>query len=474
MSTLLQYSFLPDAVFVNAKGSLKLVAQNPTSDKAMPFKSGRGGDTISIIFPFGDSRSDLTVNLDFGTGEISMPFICNKVGDNFIITTTEDTTLDPGETIQITFNDVPINNLTGTASVIIKESIGVHSGKTSVEVTKKAAALGVIVWLDPLVVGLGQTSNLQFKSAASTKVVVSGYPDGRGEKTFETPPYSGSDAVGIGSDTNPQRTYTATAWAGGNQSPPESITLTQVPPLITVFSPMENRSVGAGETVTLTWKTMYESSNEMKWLQSRKSNARSPFMSTPGTELTKIYNIGNHNAEFMPDAVTYSIIINGFKQPMRHDFVFKVNPVQLSYLKYKKDDLTEITYAFDPMEWKAVGASFGNNSLTLTIYQPGFKQDIFYLNTEDNTHPMIQYFEVVDGNLSWITANLKSLTLDPGGIVIDESKIKKGTDAIPNDATSVTLTGIGNNGQNVRSVLEIPLPSTGKKSAAKSKKRVEH
>jgi hypothetical protein len=184
MSTLFQYSFLPDAVFVNTKDSLKLVAQNPISGKAIPFKSGRGGDTISITFPSGDDPSDLVANLDFGTGEISAPFTCNKVGDNFVITSTEDTTLDPGETIQITFTDVPINNATGKASVIINEFIGKNSGKTSVQVTKKAAALGVIVWLDPLIIGFGQASNLQFKSAASTHVVVSGYPDGRGEKTF--------------------------------------------------------------------------------------------------------------------------------------------------------------------------------------------------------------------------------------------------------------------------------------------------
>lgn len=455
MSTLLEYSFLPDAVFVNSKDSLKLVAQNPTSSPSVSFKAGRGGDTISIVFPFGDQQGDLTTNLDFGVGEVTSPFTVNKVGDNFVVTATENTTLDPGETIEITFNDVPINNSTGTAYVTINELIGTNSGQASVSVTKKAEALGVIVWLDPLIVGLGQKSNLQFKSAASTSVVISGYPEGQGEKTFETPPYSGSDAVGIGSDTIPQRVYLATAWAGGNQSPSESITLTQVPPLITVFSPTENQSVGAGEEVTLTWKAMYESSNEMKWLQSAKSNVRSPFVTTPGTELTKIYNIRNHNAQFMPDSVTYSIIINGFEKPAQHDFVFKVKPVQLLYIKYKNPDLTGIMFAIDPSNWGAFVSSFGTNELTLTIYQPGSTTDIYYLSKDDTTHPMIQYFDIVDGNLSWITANLKSLTLDPGGISIEESKINQGTCPIPNDATSVILTGVGNNGQTVRSVLEI-------------------
>ncbi|SFU19097.1 hypothetical protein SAMN04489724_0099 [Algoriphagus locisalis] len=461
MSAFLNYSFLPDAVFVNSKDNLKLVVQNPISGKPITFKSGRGGDTIAVTFPFGDNQDDLVTNLNFGSGDVPTPFTVDKNGENFVVTVTEDTTLDPGETIQITFNDIPINNVKGTAVIDIHEFIGANSGTTSVPVTKKAQELGVIIWLDPLVVGLDQKSNLQFKSAASTKVVISGYPDGKGEKSFETPPYSNSDAVGVGSDTDSQRTYVATAWAGGNQSPPESITLTQVPPLITVFNPMEEQTVGADEEITLTWKEMFGSSSEMKWLQTRKTNVLAPFTSNPGMELTDLYNIGNHNAQFMPESVTYSLLIHGFKKPAQHDFVFKVKPVQLVFLKYKKDDLTEIAFALDPMHWKAVDASYGNNSLTLKIYQPGFTQDVFYLNTEDTTHPMIQFFEIVDGNLSWITANLKSLRLDPGDITIEEEKIKKGIYTIPKDATSVTLTGIGNNGQTVRSVLEIP-QSVGK------------
>ena len=455
MNILLNYIFLPDAVFVNSDEPLKLVIQNPTLGKPITVKSGRGGDTITVYFPFGDNQDDLVTNLDFGVGDIPAPFTVNKVGGNFVLTATEDIVLDPGDTIPITFNEVPINSSTGTAKVIINEFIGVNSGKTSVSVTKKAEALGVIVWLDPLIIGLNQKSNLHFKSAASTKVVISGYPDGKGEKTFDTPPYSNSSAVGIGSDTDSQRTYVATAWADGNQSTPESITLTQVPPMITVYNPTGDQSVKADEEITLTWKEMFGSSTEMKWLQSRKINVFSPFTSKPGTELTNTYNTGNHNAQFMPESVTYSLIIHGFKKPAQHDFVFKVKPVQLLYLKYKTADLTEIAFAIDPMDWKAVDASYGNNSLALTIYQPGFKQDVFYLSTVDTTHPMIQYFEVVDGNLTWITANLKSLTLDPGGIVIEDGQITKGSHPIPKDATSVTLKGLGKDGKTIRSVLEI-------------------
>ncbi|MCH7410671.1 hypothetical protein MM239_14785 [Belliella sp. DSM 111904] len=455
MSTLLDYSFLPDTVFVNANDNLKLVIQNPTSGKPIPFKAGRGGDTITITFPIGDTQGDLVTNLKFGTSNVSSPFTVNIVGDNFVLTATKDTTLDPGDNVQITFNDIPVNNSTGKANININEFIGVNSGKTAVPVTKKSQELGVIVWLDPLIVGLGQKSNLQFKSAASTSVVISGYPDGKGEKTFETPPYSGSDAVGIGSDTIPQRTYVASAWAGGNQSPPESITLTQVPPLITVFSPTESQSVGAGQEVTISWKAMYDSGNEMKWLQSSKKNVKAPFKTKPGTDLTQIYNMGNHNAQFMPDTVTYSIIVNGYKQPARQDFVFKVKPVQLLYIKYKNPDLTGVMFSLDPSDWKAFVSSFGTNELILTIYQPGSIIDIYYLSKNDTTNPMIQYFDVVDGNLTWITANLKSLTLDPGGISIEDSQINKGTCSIPDNVASVCLTGLGNNGKYVRSVLEI-------------------
>lgn len=454
MSIKLKYSFLPNSVFVNSVDDLKLVAENPiSSGSSIQFKAGRGGDSINVVFPIGDADSDLASSLNFGVGNVTSPFTCTLVGGNFVITATQDTQIDPGETISVEFTQVPINESIGDSFVAINEYVDGGVGTTSVKISKIPEELGVIVWLDPLIVGLNQESLLQFKSAASTNVVISGYPKAPGEKTFETPPYSASDKVIVGSDTESQRTYTATAWAGTNQSIPQSITLTQVPPVITIKNPSEEQIVGAGEKVVISWKAMYSTSSVMKWLQSQIINPNSPLNTVPGEELTKVYNIPNHNADFMPDTVTYTLTVEGFKESAICNFVFKVNPVQLVYIKYKNPDLTEIMFAIDPSDWRAVSPVFATDSLTLTIYQPGFTKDLYYLSKEDTVNPMIQYFDIVDGDLSWITANLKSLTLDPGNISI--SDIEQGTHVIPSETDTVVLTGIGNNGKTIRSVLKI-------------------
>ncbi len=463
MSTLLSYTFLPNAVFVNTNDDLVLVIENPVDKSPVKFTSGRGGDLISVEFLKGDSETDLVTDLNFNAKITPDTF---SVGINFDITANQDVTLNPGESIRVTFKNVPINNVSGESEVTIKEYIGSSSEKASIPITKKKQELGVIVWLDPMVVGRNHESTLQFKSSSSTKVVISGYPDGKGEKSFETPPYSNSDQVGIGSETQSQRTYTATAWAGGNQSPPEPVTLTQVPPLITVFTPTPGggKEVAPSAQVSIEWSEMFGDDSSMKWLESLQNNVTSPFSSVPGTELTKTYNPSKHNAEFMPGSVTYTLVVEGFEEPARQGVTFKVKPVQLNYLKYEKynesdtPSLSGIKFSYDPSDWGAVSRKFGNNALALTIYQPGYTQDVFYLNTDDKdtVNPMIQYFEVNDdNNLFWVTKNLESLTLNPGGISIDADSIAKGTHAIPQGATEVNLIGTAKNGSTIRSVLKV-------------------
>jgi len=460
MSNLFEMSFVPNKVFVDSKDTLKFVAQNKSNTDPVDFKAGRGGDSITVEFPQGDSSSDLVSDLSFKGTVINKYFVCNLVGNKFIITATQNTQIGGGESLDVNFNDMPINTATGDAKVKVSYFIGSDSGSNSPTISKKAQVLGVIAWLDPLVVGLNQNSLLQFKSVASTSVVVSGYPEGVGEKTFDTPPYSGSDNVGVGADDIPQRIYTVTAWADGNQSQPETLALTQVPPVICEYSPKEELTVKPDEKVELKWRARFGDGNTLQWLQSSKSNAQQPYKVIPGEDLTKVYNVANNNAQFMPESVTYTLTVEGYKAPVTQKFQINVNPVQLKYLKYENDDLTGIVHDFTPSSWAAVALSYGNNSLDLTIFQPGYKKDEYHLSTADDVHPMIQFFEAKDGTLKWITANLKTLSLNvispvPSSTPIDDKDIKTGTCPVPGGAGTIELVGEGNNGQSIRSELKL-------------------
>ncbi|KUI98897.1 hypothetical protein [Vibrio sp. MEBiC08052] len=462
MSDIIRFSFVPDMVFANASGTLKLVAENTSLTESITFHAGRVPDSIVVTFPTGSSAEDLVNTSPTFQGQPTPSvFTCSFVNGQFIISPTQTTELAGGDAIDVIFSDMPVNSTPGTVQVTASYFIGTESGTQQLMVTKKPKTLGVIAWFDPLIVGLNQTSRLYYQSEASTKVVISGFPEGSGEETFVTPPYSGSTPAGIGSDTTPQRVYTVTAWAGGNQSEPETVALTQVAPMILNSSPA-SASVGPDESLTLDWRVRYDDGNSLQWLGNAIANVQAPYVVVPGSDLTSVYNIGNRNAQFMPAGINYTLTVNGFQHPDTAVFPVTVTPVSLMYLKYADPELTQIVHDFTPSDWQAAELDFGPGAATLTIYQPGYKKDVYYLSQENDTvHPMIQYFDNESGTLHWITANLKTLSLtvlEPAPqkpLPIADSDIDKGTMPVPTGATCVVLTAEGHNGQAIRSQLAL-------------------
>lgn len=465
MSLTMSFSIMPEMVFVDSSSTLKFVAQNTSKTESVKFTVGRGASYINVLFPDGNEDCDLVSNLSFeGTCNLSN-FSCNEADGEFKITSDEEVEIAPGDSLQVTFEKMPINTKTGSAKVTVSYKIDNNSGSKEIYITKKAKELGVIAWLDPLVVGKGQSSLLQFKSASSTKVKISGYPPTDGskdkEKTFTTPPPSNSDNVTVGPGENGQRNYVVTAYAGSNQSPSVTLTLSEAPPYIFNYSPTEQQTIAPNKEVTIVWGSHFGSGNSMQWLQTQRTDAASPMTLTPGTELVNVYNVRNANASAMPDTVTFDLTVDGYYAPATQDFTFKIEPAQLEYFKYVDKEMTQVAYKVSPDNWKkATQAQLASDPATLTIYQPGYQRDSYYLSATGTEHPMIQYFEASKGELTWITANLVSLTLqvtvpeqDP--IEIDADKIKTDTRPIPAGAGTVVLTGVDKDGKSVRSQLEL-------------------
>ena len=451
MATVLKYSFTPSSVFVNSKNKLKLTASNPMNGKPVQF-SIRPADQIMITFPVGTKDTDLVADLDFTVGTVTDNFMCTKVGENFVITSVVDTILYPGDSIEVNFENVNINATTGKATVSITEYIGAEQEEGSATITKEKEELGVIAWVDPALVKLGGESPLFFQASAATEVKISNFPDGSGERSF--PPPSGSVDVGVGSNTESQRIYQVTAWAGSNQSPPVNAVITQHKPFIQNFTP-NNESITVDQQVTLTWKYLFGTDLTLQKINGRTYNPTSPSDINPGKDVTDVYNTQNYNVDQMPSKVDYTLIIDGFDEPAKHTVTFELEQIELVYLKFKNPELTQVlTPQISAVSWTQWGTSFPEPGTTkVTIHQPGGHADEFYLSTSDKVHPQIQYFSVVKGKLSWITANLDSLTLNPGNIAITGDDIKKGTHDIPERAEEVILTGVGTNGDPIRSVL---------------------
>ena len=469
--TLFQYSFQPPQVFVATTVDLKLVIENPVTGTPVFFAGGPDGDEIDITFPVGSGNTDLVNALTFTATSLTEGFTCalDAGGTYFAVKSPIGTTVQPGERIEINFVNVVVNGATtsppAAASVLIQEYIGSESGNISVNIDKLPAQLGIIAWLDPLIVGLNQPSTLYWQSMGGIGVEISGFPSGSGAEKFPVagqPPYADSCKVTIASTTIPQRTYTAKVYTGDNQHRETTVTLTQQPPLILSYDADKGAKIGAADTVVLSWRSLYGSSTAISTPAAIINNPDSPVQVHPGNDLVEAYrgNFGN-----MPATANYPLTVNGYLNPATAPMSFEISPVGLAYFKFgtmnNEGMLSGVKVQTDPADWGATELQLSNELNTFAIYQPGGATSLFYLGSGDTTHPQIQYFEAESKGsgqyeLTWVTANVSTLVLNPGTIQITGERIQRGSQIVTlTTSETYTLTGTAANGQTIVSLLNI-------------------
>lgn len=467
-ATILTYIFAPPSAFIASTIDLKLTIENPITGSTIHWQGGPDGDEIDITFPVGSSGGDLTNQLPTQVDSQTKGFTCARSNAFFAIKSPTGATLNPGDKIVVVFKDVVINGVTGDVPVKIQEYVGSSSNNGSVSITKLPQELGIIAWLDPYVVGLFQTSSLNWQSMGGIGVTVQGFASGTGSKDFPVsgqPPYPGATSVTVPSQIESQRTYTLQVYTGDHRHAQQAVTLTQHAPMITSFVGDKSSPLKANASVSLSWNSLFGASSLLQSNAGMNRNSPlSPLAVNPGQELAAAFS-GNYDN--MPATVNYTLTVNGFEQPASEQVSFTILPVNLVYFKYTQRDSTGILSGIkavtDPEEWTAQALSFpANNLAVLTIYQPGGIASTYYLGAGDTTHPQIQYFNAENkgGNsfeLSWVTANLdvsKGMILLPGNIKIDGNDVKQGTKTLSITATTeYTLSGVGTSGESIVSKL---------------------
>ncbi|MCL7986631.1 hypothetical protein M8998_01630 [Sphingobacterium sp. lm-10] len=470
-TTILEYSFLPNEVFISTSVDIRMIIKNPQNGSLIKFKGGRDGDSIQVYFPLGKGATDLVENLDFKT-RVPAGTTCEKssFGDYYTLNFTNNTTkLQPGEQLEIIFLQVPVNSQykDATPAVIkIEEGIGEYDGDAFINIAKKPNdTFEVIAWVSPSTIGLNQFATLYWQSVGGTKVVIGPFKDG--DKTFKVdgpPPSPGNFKINIPSTTESQRTYTLTLYTSDQQHTAVPVTLTQNPPLITAFTSDKSGLISVDDAMVLDWFYLWGGSsaiNSNSGLQ--LNNPRPEITVNPGKDLAQFYK-GNY--ENMPSSIYYELYVNGFQTPAKRRVEIGLLPVKLLYFKYTSQDasggLSGIDYQFDTPEWKGFKLDIeGNNLATLTLYQPGSTKEVYYLGADDTIHPQIQFFTYKSKGsgvyeLSWITANLDELTLDPSGDDIPVAQIESGTKDVSLTASATfTLKGTAKNGSIITSQLHV-------------------
>lgn len=467
-SSILQYSFQPDEVFISTSTDLKLVITNPADGKLINFMGGPDGDSIDIIFPIGNTETDLVETINFNT-KVPTGTTCAKsaFGDYFTLRFTNNSTkLQPGQQLTVTFLGVPINSKCkpSTPAVIkIKENLE-NEGASVVNIDKRPNnTLDIIAWVSPSTIALNNSATLYWQSTGGTKVVVG--PFNSGDKTFPVegpPPSPGNTRINIPSTTESQRTYTLTVYTSDQQHTQVPVTLTQNPPLITAFTSDKSGAITVDDSMTLDWFFLWGTSSAIisnSGLQ--LNNPLTGIKVNPGHEVMESYS---NNYQNMPSSVYYELDVNGFKNGATKRVSIDLLPVHMLYFKYTKrvgNVLSGIAKSFDYPGWKAQKLDIKSPTLAvLTLYQPGGKTEVYYLGDGDTTHPQVQYFDYTSkGNgvyeLSWITANLVKLELNPGSDIPAEH-IKLGTKEVNLSSSSTyILKGTAADGSVITSQLNV-------------------
>jgi hypothetical protein len=461
-SPLFDYKLTPAAGFVALQTTLTLTTTNKSGD-AVTMKGGRNGDMIAVTFPVPPDANPLTDATGFNATSRTVGFLAgvSSSGANiYTIVPNGTQVVGPGESIVVEFGPITLDGTAGPATLQIQEFIGPNEGDTTCNFTKRAQELAVIAWAQPMSVGLNQSAIIMWQSFAGTMVTVSGLPSG--DKQFPVtgdPPHPGNLKVTL-LPSDAQRIFTVRVSTNDQRHAETQVTVTQLPPVTTfhtVGTPPDPLPPAA--SVTFAWTSAYASDvrlqNSAGVPDRRLTPNGSALTVTPGLDAANVLWPAS-----VPSPISYTLVAQGYTGPTRETIGFNIGRVQLGYFRFATKDgsgaLSNPKYALIPPDWPSSMNTGLDGLNVLTIQQPGGSSDIYYLGPTDKVHPQVLYVDYKPGDsggtVSWITANLVSLMVQPGGTVIAKDQIAQGGLKVAGGAGTVyTLVGTSSDGTAISS-----------------------
>lgn len=482
--TRLDYRLTPPQVFVATSTGLTLTIGVPTQGSAVTLEDG---DEIQVRFPAPGAPDALTMVLPLTVTSSDPRFTAalSGTGDYYVVAPFgfEGQTIAPGTAFTVTWGSFQVSPDTGTSTIRVDEFIGSGTGGRALAVEKVAQELNVVAWLEDLVVGLEQQTKLNWTSYGGTLVVVAGFQGGTHEacpqdlrrpgwKCFAVrgdPPYPAFTMVDVPSTSAAQWQYTVRVYTGDGQNREKVVSLTQHAAYIFGFGVYPDLAppaapVGATETARLSWRTIYgtEAYLTSPTGQHREfTNPANPVAVQPGVDAMQ----SAPSKSQIPDTASYKLQVKGFGGFVEATVTFRILPVRLLYFKYMQMDeqgnLSDPRWLMDPADWKGTDLKPAPDLYTFIVYQPGSRTEVRYLGAGDTTHPQVQYFAATPGEggrqtLTWVTANVTALVLNPGGYHVPGGEIAKGTYEItPPGTTDYVLEATAASGEKVTSTLRV-------------------
>lgn len=469
-ATLLSYAAEPTQAFADQQQDLIVTITNPVTAKAVTFNPGPQGEAIYITFPETLARS-ANFNAQSQTNGF---YVAGVAGQDRTFSVTSLLTIDlkPGDSIVAQFKQVPIVPDTGDTEILIEEFIGSGDEKTSIPFTVISPKPSITAYADPNQAGYKEPVRIHWDAFKADSVTIEGLEEGK--KTFKNTKgdvlFSGDYTTILTKKEDLDLTLTAVSDKG--DSNPTHVTVSAKAPVIHAFQPTthEPDPLPLDAVVSLTWRsefalaTIFTSPDGNGPALVPPVALGSPIAVNPGKDAA----LGAASLDEIPATAEYSLVATGFDPQASGDVSFTLGQPSLVYFKYlnKADDdtLSGMSWQIDPTSWDSVGRQLIVNPTGLNIlkiFKPGGGHLTYYLGSGDTTHPQIQYFNAdkVEGGqvtISWVTANLSTLVLNPGDISIDAADIPSGSKTVqlPSDKR-LTLTGTSASGDQVPSILVV-------------------
>jgi hypothetical protein len=326
----LHYVLSPAAVRANTRVSFTLVATNGAASLQLT-----PNDEIYLAVPVGSGATDLTPDLnDIGTqAPANWRFSKTVAGGqyNFLISPTQNVTLNANASLLFELNTVIINPLQGNAQIGLEEFIGDGSGKASFDVSKSEAVLSIVAQAIPSTVGRNQTTVLKWTAAKAAYVTISPL-----NKTVDTVGQLVTTPSKDITPEAPQVLYSFTAWTPDQQFARDIVAVTISPPVILDFEPQHQSPIAYNDQVTLRWDVVYAETVMLTLPQGLVQKPVSGELKVqPKTMLQ-----GNE------DTATYTLRATGAGKPVFASVDIPFKPVAIDYFRYPDFETTN-SYEFN-------------------------------------------------------------------------------------------------------------------------------
>ncbi|NEO04182.1 MAG: hypothetical protein F6J94_05650 [Moorea sp. SIO1F2] len=450
MSTVLTYTFNPTTVQANTRKSFTLVATNGSTPLSLNTRNA-----IYLAVPVGDEASDLTPNLN----EISTQApdkwrfnATNQGGEyNFIISPTQNFTINANASLVFELNNVIINPVQGNAKVVLEEFVQMTPGQTEFTIQKNEAQLSIVAQAIPSTVGRNQTTDLKWNAAKAAYVIIQ--PINKQVDTSGEYPTTPSQDV---TPEAPQVTYSLTAWTPDQKFARDNVTVTISPPVFRKVEPQNQPPIDLDAEVKLEWNVEYAETVQLTLPQGVVPQPTSGSLEVKPQQML----VGN------AESVTYTWRATGADQPVFASVEIPFNPVTIDYFRYPNFETTntfqvQVTNGFTNVEQHYVeGGSYFKLTATgprgpLVQYLGDYEalQIQVFLSSSNNVSPGTEV------ELQWQTVLATSLSLesdDGCSTPISHDQIARGKlNVTPTQSTLYTLKATDANDNIITSQLQV-------------------